>query len=163
MGTDFSLHFQGLSNPSSSECNIYLGNYEKSYNNVLFTAFIISLLGSECCLPPNHNQRRLGHLAARAGGCCRLRRRPHRVQSVPVPRPSVSAGLWEVTVAKEALEPLGQKERRDGAAGSFGAQPVAGQRERGVVVQPDLQILPFAFYFILPRFMGWLVEEKGRK
>ena len=56
MGTDFGLLFQGISNSSSSECHIYLGNYEKSYNNVLFTVFIIGFLGSECSQPPNHKQ-----------------------------------------------------------------------------------------------------------
>lgn len=34
-----------------------MGNYEKSYNNVLFTAFIIGLPGSQCSQPPNHKQR----------------------------------------------------------------------------------------------------------
>lgn len=57
LGTDFGLHFQGISNSSSSECDIYLGNYEKSYNNVLFAAFIIGSPGSECSQPPNHKQR----------------------------------------------------------------------------------------------------------
>lgn len=57
MGTDSDLRFQGISNSSSSECNIYLGDYEKSYNNVLFTAFIVGLLGSESTQPPNHKQR----------------------------------------------------------------------------------------------------------
>lgn len=64
MGTDFGLLFQGISNSSSSECHIYLGNYEKSYNNVLFTAFIIGFLGSECSQPPDHKQGCALHLAA---------------------------------------------------------------------------------------------------
>lgn len=64
LGTDFGLLFQGISNSSSSECHIYLGNYEKSYNNVLFTAFIIGFLGSECSQPPIINRGVLCHLAA---------------------------------------------------------------------------------------------------
>lgn len=55
-GNRFQPAFQGISNSSSSECNIYLGNYEKSYNNVLLTAFIIGSLGSECRQPPHHKQ-----------------------------------------------------------------------------------------------------------
>ena len=56
LGTDLGPHVQGLSNSSSSEWHSYLGKYEKSNNNVLFTAFIIGLLGSQCSQPPNHKQ-----------------------------------------------------------------------------------------------------------
>lgn len=45
LGTEFGLPVQGISNSSSSKGNVYLGNYEKSYNNVLFTAFVIGSLG----------------------------------------------------------------------------------------------------------------------
>lgn len=66
MGTDFSLHVQGISNSSSSECNIYLGNYEKSDNNVPLTALTVGLLGCEHTQPPHPRQGARCQLAA---GC----------------------------------------------------------------------------------------------
>lgn len=149
MGTDFSLHFQGLSNPSSSECNIYLGNYEKSYNNVLFTAFIISLLGSECRLPPNHNQRRAWpsgsqsqRLLPAAPECQRWALGGHRGKEAS--RAPWPEGNEMVLLATSALSPAGGPERR-----------------RNLGSTKSCLLFHISFYLIL--LIGWLVEGKGWK
>lgn len=70
LGTDCGLRFQGISNSSSSECNIYLGNYEKSV-----TMFFSQLLPWACSVPSAvspliANRGSLCHLAARCPHAC---------------------------------------------------------------------------------------------
>lgn len=114
MGTDFSLRFQGISNSSSSECNIYLGNYEKS-----ITMFF-SQLSSWACSVPNAvsplitNRGALCHLAAR---CQHAAPAPSSTQAPPQgapggPRPWVPPSHCHRDVARTAW----RKSRDSGAA-----------------------------------------------
>lgn len=97
LGADLCVCFQGLSDPSGSEWSVCLGNYEKSYNNVLFTAFVISLLGSECCLSPNQKQRSMGLFGRQALATAVDWAQHHCVCSAFHSRPPCPAtGPWEV-------------------------------------------------------------------
>lgn len=177
MGTDFGLYFQGISNSSSSECNIYLGNYEKSYNNVLFTAFIIRLLGSECSQPPNHKQRCSLPSGSKASASCS----PLGLRSFHVPgvlhqqaqcqtlgprKPTISRST-QSDCPKEGTARLLEKDTRDSGGDNCYVCPSKQAREKikilgqqNYALKNNNLIILFCVGFFC--FFFFLVTEKGR-
>lgn len=83
MGTDFGLRFQGISNSSSSECNIYLGNYEKSLTMFFSQLSSWARSGPSAGSPLTANRGALCHLAAKV---LASRARLAPASSTPAPR-----------------------------------------------------------------------------
>lgn len=145
LGTDLRICFQGFSNPSGSEWNVYLGNYEKSYNNVPFTAFIIGLLGSECRLSPNQNQRSAGPSGRQALATAVDWAQPHCVCSAFHSRPPFPRTWpWEVARVSRRSH-VGRKLAKQLPAAPKAAHGQVSQKTK-IPVQLDL---PFSLYFMV--------------